>query len=110
MFQNLEATRPFRLALALRFRCIYRALTGRLAPFRWQSVPLAKGVRLGVRQTAKITLEVCKESDLLESSLNWLVATFRSQVEAQSCCLVEQVAIAQRMERWLARHLVEIHS
>ena len=82
MFQNLEATRPFRLALALRFRCIYRALTGRFAPFRWQSVPLARGVRLGVRQTAKITLEVRKESDLLGSSQNWLVATFRSQVEA----------------------------
>ena len=82
MFQNLEATRPFRLALALRFRCIYRALTGRLAPFCGQSVPLATGVRLGVRQTAKITLEVRKESDLLESSQNWLVATFHSQVEA----------------------------
>ena len=82
MFQNLEATRPFRLALALRFRCIYRALTGRLAPFCGQYVPLAKGVRLGVRQTAKITLEVRKESDLLESSQNWLVATFHSQVEA----------------------------
>lgn len=82
MFQNLEATRPFRLALALRFRRIYWALTGRLAPFRWQSVPLAKSVRLGVRPTAKITLEVRKESDLLESSQNWLVATFRSQVEA----------------------------
>ena len=82
MFQNLEATRPFRLALALRFRCIYPGLTGRLAPFRWQSVALAKGLRLGVRQTAKITLEVRKESDLLGSSQNWLVATFRSQVEA----------------------------
>jgi hypothetical protein len=51
-------------------------------PFRWQSVSLAKGVRLGVRQIAKITLEVRKESGLLESSQNWLVATFRSQVEA----------------------------
>lgn len=82
MFQNLEATGPFRLALALWFRCIYRALTGRIGPIRWQSVPLAKGLRLGVRQTAKITLEVRKESDLLESSRNWLVATFRSPVEA----------------------------
>ena len=49
-------------------------------------------------------------SDLLESSRNWLVATFRSQVEAKSCYLVEQVAIVQRMERSLARHWVEIHS
>jgi hypothetical protein len=51
-----------------------------------------------------------KESDLLESFRNWLVATFRSRVEAKSCYLVEQVAIVQRMERSLARHLVEIHS
>ena len=46
----------------------------------------------------------------MESSRNWLVATFRSQVEAKSCYLVEQVAIVQRMERSLARHWVEIHS